>query len=468
MERIGRIPAVVLALLMTLGLAGCSTDAAEYLAEVQAVSEWTCWETETTVEASFTPDNASELREVVEAAQAELSFTVQTDRQQSEGNIFGALSVDVSDLDVYGAQTDLQARYEMQPVYLQDSIVYAPVKLVHDLAEFEGIYVDGLQTLDAIEQEYIAIDSGLSEQNLAALDVLSTAALTLEQARELGGFLQDYTTDLRAQKNGRSYTLSGEIEQLPAELLQLYSFIFNNVQQIDDILGLGMDGETLASLLELAQELDNAQAEIEAMTDMMNEAGIEGSFSIKTTFADRTATERLGVTLTIRDWGTLELAVDSTTTHLNAIEQEIPDATEPMSAIELENLINGWTEENTPASAYIDLETGWMSTSYWDETPVYGYTECPLYMQNGEYLFGFRALMEGMGFGVDYDPDGDVIYFVDQTGGRTAMDLYELNGQSFITIDQLLELGFVTEIDTEWLTVSIEYQPGAEQSPLLQ
>lgn len=48
------------------------------------------------------------------------------------------------------------------------------------------------------------------------------------------------------------------------------------------------------------------------------------------------------------------------------------------------------------------------------------------------------------------------------------MDLYELNGQSFITIDQLLELGFVTEIDTEWLTVSIEYQPGAEQSPLLQ
>ena len=76
-------------------------------------------------------------------------------------------------------------------------------------------------------------------------------------------------------------------------------------------------------------------------------------------------------------------------------------------------------------------------------------------------LLGFRTLMESMGFGVEYDAATDTIYFIDESGVPLAVDLYEENGQSFISLPQLSELGFMVEsIETDKV-VSIWYESGA-------
>lgn len=449
--------AVVLAVCLLAGLTACGTHAAGYLTEVQRVSEWTCYETESAVELSFSAAEGADVG--LRSAQAELGLQAQLDRADREASLSGGLSADFEGIDLYGAQTDLQTRYDLDTVYFQDGILFVPAKLVRDIAGLDGIYYEGLSALDAIEQDYIAIDIG-QDAGAVLPGMPEGAVFTADQAQALGELLQDYATDLDFDKNGRSYTLSGELKQLPAELLHLCRFALSNSEALNEILALGMDGETLASLFEMAHELDAAQAGIGEAEQFLREQGISGEFSITVTFADGKVTERLLVTLNARDYGSLSVRIDTALKQLAALELDVPSATEPMTPTELDNLMNGWTEEGTAVSAWIDLETGWMSTTYWDGTPVYDYAECPLYMQNGEYLFGFRALMEGMGFSVDYDQKTDTVYLIDGEGARTAVSLYEQDGRSYITADQLAELGFTTEIDTEWLTASIEYQPG--------
>lgn len=451
------ICAVVLAACLLVGLTACGTHAAGYLAEVQKVSEWTCYETECAIDLSFSAAEGAGLG--FRSAQAELGLQAQLDRADREASLSGGLSADVEGIDLYGADTDVQTRYELDTVYFQDGILLVPVKLVRDIAGLDGIYYGGMETLDAIEQEYIAVDI---EQDMGAIlpGMSGEIAFTADQAKALGELLQNYATDLSFSKNGRSYTLSGELTQLPAELLRLYRFALSNSDALGEILALGMDGETIASMFEMAHELDAAQDGIGEMEEMFRDAGISGEFAITTTFADNKVTERLSVTLNARDYGSLALRMDTTIRRLSELELDIPDAAGPMTPTELDNLMNGWTEEGTTVSAWIDLETGWMSTTYWDGAPVYDYAECPLYMQDGEYLFGFRALMEGMGFSVDYDLKTDTIYLIDGDGVRTAVNLYEQGGCSYISIDQLADLGFTATMDTEWLTVSIEYRPG--------
>ena len=454
---IKRAIAAVLGALMLIGLTACGASAGDYMAEAQKVGEWSCYETRLTLEASAAAEKSAEAR--FEKFSGTVNLNMLFDLQNLRGRLSGGFEGDVGGLDLYGARADMHAVYDEQTVYLQDGIVYLPVKLVRDAARLDGSYYD----LDGFEDgAYIALDLEWSAENRAAFGQLQSPLCTAGQYRALGSLLGQYTTDLRFQKSGCTYTLSGKVEQLPAEMLRFYVFCLSNIVELNDLLNLGLDDDTMASLLQTARQLQDGGDTLAEIEKTFGDAGVSGDFTAQITFEDQRVTQQCD--LSVRAAGDeLSLRVKAVSTRRSAVTLSLPEASGPMTAQEFTNLLYGWSEENTPAAASVELETGYMETSYWDGQPAHVYDECPVRVRDGQYLFGFRALMEGMGFGADYDAVTDSIYFVDKAGERTRVDLYEENGRSFITAEQLSQLGFSCMLDDERLWV--EYAPGADGAP---
>ena len=466
-----RILAALLSAFMLLGLAACGQGMPDYLAEVQKVNEWKCYEMNADLAFDFQAEpgaNASELLFGVgetgpDSSNIKVELDMLVDLESESGRLSGGFETDIRGLETYyGVRSDIHGVYDRQTAYLKDGVAYLPVKLVRDVAAVEIGY-SAANALDDMDQEYIALDLE-AEENSPADRLSQPVPRTAEQYRALGALYQDYATNLRFQKSGRTYTLTGAVEQLPAEVIDFYRFICENAGEFNDILQLGLDGEDILSLLETAKELEQAADEVKELETQLKEQGVGGTFSVKISFEDRQVTQQYSLNMQIKGYGKLEMSVQSTMKKREAITLDIPKATEPMTADELEDLLYGWNWGDDDGygydvrSAVITLEDGWMY-SYGPDGDGSG--PCPVLRQGDTCLLGFRTLMESMGFGVEYDAATDTIYFIDESGVPLAVDLYEENGQSFISLPQLSELGFMVEsIETDKV-VSIWYESGA-------
>lgn len=464
-----RVLAALLSAFMLLGLAACGQDMPDYLAEVQKVNEWKCYEMDVDIAFDFQaePDaGASELlfgtgEMDFDSSKIRVALDMLVDLESESGRLSGGFETDVRGLETYyGMRNDIHGVYDRQTAYLKDGVAYLPVKLVRDVAAVEiGYYA--ADALDNFDQEYIALDLE-AEENSAVDRLLQPVPRTAEQYRALGALCQEYATNLRFQKSGRSYTLTGKVEQIPAEVIEFYRFICENAEEFNDILQLGLDGEDILSLLETAKELEQAADEVKELEAQMKEQGVGGTFTVKIDFSDRQVAQQYSLNMQIKGYGKLEMSVQSTMKKREAITLDIPEATEPMTAEELEDLLYGWNWDDGEygydvRSAFITLEDGWMY-AYGPSGDSSG--PCPVLRQGDTCLLGFRTLMESMDFGVEYDVATDTIYFIDESGVPLAVDLYEENGQSFITLPQLSELGFHVEAIEEDGAVSIWYESG--------
>lgn len=459
-----RILAALLSAFMLLGLAACGQGMPDYLAEVQKVNEWKCYEMNVDLAFDFQAEpgaNASELLFGVgetgpDSSNIKVELDMLVDLESESGRLSGGFETDVRGLETYyGMRNDIHGVYDRQTEYLKDGVAYLPVKLVRDVAAVEIGY-SAANALDDMDQEYIALDLE-AEENSPADRLLQPVPRTAEQYRALGALYQDYATNLRFQKSGRTYTLTGAVEQLPAEIVEFYRFICENAEELNDILQLGLDGEEILSMLETAEELKQAADEVKELETQLKEQGVGGTFSVKISFEDRQVTQQYSLNMQIKGYGKLEMSVQSTMKKREAVTLDIPEATEPMTADELEDLLYDWDWDDggygyDVCGAVITLEDGWMY-SYGPSGDSSG--PCPVLWQGDACLLGFRTLMESMGFGVEYDAATDTIYFIDESGVPLAVDLYEENGQSFISLPQLSELGFHVETMEEDGTVSI-------------
>lgn len=466
-----RILAALLSGFMLLGLAACGQDMPAYLDEVQKVNEWTCYEMNADVTLDFRVEAGADTAELLfgtgemdfKSSKIEAGFDMLVDLESQSGRLSGGFETDIRGLETYyGMRSDIHGVYDRQTAYLKDGVAYLPVKLVRDVAAVEiGYYA--ADALDDFEHEYIALDMELEEDMDFVADRLrQPLPRTAEQYRALGALCQDYASGLRFQKSGRTYTLTGTIEQLPAEMVKFYRFICENAGELNEILQLGLDGEEILSLRETAEELKQTADEVKELEAQLKEQGVSGTFSVKISFGDRQVTQQYGLKLKVKGYGELEMSVQSTMKKRSSITLDIPKAAEPMTADELEDLLYGWSWGDDDGygyifrSAFITLEDGWIY-SYGPNGELSA--QCPVLWQGDTCLLGFRALMENMGFGVEYDAASDTIYFIDESGVPVAVDLYEENGQSFISLPQLNELGFSTEVYDS--SVSIWYEPGA-------
>ncbi len=450
-----KIAALSLTLMLALGFSACGAQTADYMVEAQRISQWGCYETQT--ELNLSVKDAENIP--LDSAEIHIQAKASVDRQKLAASLSAAVEADIQNLRLYGADTDVHTTYDMQPLYMCDGLVYLPVHLVRDrltLDSYEG-YEDNLSALD---EQYIALDPGLTEENLDALQQLQQGAYTPEQYEQLGLWLSKYTTGLRFGKSGRTYTLSGRLSQLPEEIFACARFLYENTGELNDILELGITEEDIAAMEAAGQSLTLTEEDLRQLQTAWEEAGLSGDFTIKIAFTDSKMTQDMTARFTVEGYGEWTFKAQSVTSRLSSLTVDIPASAGPMTATELENLIYGWSEETTQVSAWVDMEDGWTSTAYWDGAPAYDYTYIDVREESGQVLLGFRGLMEAMGFTVEYDAESDTIYLVNRAEERTAVELYEENGQSFITLQQLKGLGFdVIEYES---SLDILYLPSVQ------
>ena len=455
--------ALLLSLVMVLGLAACGPQTADYMAESQQVSQWEQYETQSDVTLSVKGTDSLGF----DAAKIRVQTKEAVDLRNMAASLSGRLDGEVDNLRLYGSETDIQTTYTLKPVYFRDNLLYLPVQTLCDALEVDP-YAYGewgyAENLEALGKEYVAFDPELSEENLAALELLRQEMYSAEQYEQLGQWLSAYTTGLRFGQNGRTYTLSGRLSQLPQEVISIGRFLYENIGALNDILDLGLTEEDVAAMEEMAADITLSQEEMDEISAALDEAGVEGEFTAQVAFADGKVTQELSLRVEAEGYGEWTLESTSVSRRRTALSFNIPDATEPMTATELENVIYGWSEESTSVSAWVDLSDGWTSTTYWDGAPASHFITVDIRTVDGETLLGFRALMEGMGFTVEYDAATDTIYFVDKAGVKTAIDLYEENGKSFISAQQLQSLQFDVTEHTEYddySAMEIVYLPSA-------
>lgn len=436
-----KVLAAALSACMLLGMSACGADMEAFLEEVRKVGEWDCYETTTAISLSIEAEESADLG--FSSAQGEIALQYRVDTDTANAELSGGFEAGVEGLDTYGARTDIHTEYALDPVYVVDGVLYAPLKLICDMAELGGTYGAEDAVRAQTEAEYAAVSLGDDAEALVQMVQEAKAGVTPERYGQLGQLLAQYATGLQVKRTGRSYTMSGEISQLPGELISLYGFFGQHIQELNDVLQLGMDGEELVQAMEAAQEMNLNAEDLAQLQTEMESSGVAGDFSVTVSFEDGKMTTAANILITVQPGLEIAVNVQKVTAQRAFVTVKAPESSESMSFERIESLMNGWSEETVGTYATVDLHSQWVDAAYWDgDAPVFTSVGCPVVEQEGQYLVGFRAVMESLGYGADYDAATDTVFFVDKDGARTPVALYEENGRSYISAEQLGNIGF--------------------------
>ena len=382
---------IALLIISMIATVGFTSVGASYWEDMKVIYEWDAMEGESEIEIDVSvPD-----------MDIDYQYKVYVNSQSSFDD-FGSYS-EIKVEDVQG-KVDIP----VIKMYTDGSDIYINREAV--LALLSALNVDDIE----IDEEYIMLKNDQGDIDIDFKNVLNDV-IEFVDGIDLG-------VDFNIEKEGNTYTLTLESDEL-IDLLDAY--MIYSIENIDQLPNSLMQGQEIVITEEEKQE---ALKEYKAFVDQYKDMAklfIQGSkFSMQSTFREDKYIENSQLNIKIMGMGEVNVNTAATTSRLKKVDFEFPTSVKVITTEELAELIMGKIGIDTGAQAYISLDGSYVKLNQFD----FEEGEIPLKVEDGKAyitvedankLFGVE--LEGIedsfhirkldeyGFRVEWNEEGKVI-----------------------------------------------------------
>lgn len=315
---------ITLLVIMMLATVGFTSEGASYWEDMKEIYEWNAIEGKSEAELDIS----------IPGMDIDYHYKIDVNSQSNFDDFSSYSKIEIKDVQ---GESDIPV-IEM---YTYGSDLYINKEAVLALLAATGA-ADEL----VIEEEYVVLESGQEDVDIDFRNVLNEVIEFIDK--------MDLGMDLGMEKEGGTYTLTLESDEL-LDLLDAYMrYIFENIDQLSNSLVQGQEIELTGE--EKQQALEEYDAFVDQYKDMAK-MFIKGSkFYMEGTFEEDKYIENSRLEIKVMDMGELNMNVASTSSKLEKADFELPTSVMRITAEELVELIMGRIEIDTGAKVYISLD----------------------------------------------------------------------------------------------------------------
>ena len=315
---------ITLLVIMMLATVGFTSEGASYWEDMKEIYEWNAIEGKSEAELDIS----------IPGMDIDYHYKIDVNSQSNFDDFSSYSKIEIKDVQ---GESDIPV-IEM---YTYGSDLYINKEAVLALLAATGA-ADEL----VIEEEYVVLESGQEDVDIDFRNVLNEVIEFIDK--------MDLGMDLGMEKEGGTYTLTLESDEL-LDLLDAYMrYIFENIDQLSNSLVQGQEIELTEE--EKQQALEEYDAFVDQYKDMAK-MFIKGSkFYMEGTFEEDKYIENSRLEIKVMDMGELNMNVASTSSKLEKADFELPTSVMRITAEELVELIMGRIEIDTGAKVYISLD----------------------------------------------------------------------------------------------------------------
>lgn len=315
---------ITLLVILMLATVGFTSEGASYWEDMKEIYEWNAIEGKSEAELDIS----------IPGMDIDYHYKIDVNSQSNFDDFSSYLKMEIKDVQ---GESDIPV-IEM---YTYGSDLYINKEAVLALLAATGA-ADEL----VIEEEYVVLESGQEDVDIDFRNVLNEVIEFIDK--------MDLGMDLGMEKEGDTYTLTLESDEL-LDLLDAYMrYIFENIDQLSNSLVQGQEIELTGE--EKQQALEEYDAFVDQYKDMAK-MFIKGSkFYMEGTFEEDKYIENSRLEIKVMDMGELNMNVASTSSKLEKADFELPTSVMRITAEELVELIMGRIEIDTGAKVYISLD----------------------------------------------------------------------------------------------------------------
>ena len=315
---------ITLLVIMMLATVGFTSEGASYWEDMKEIYEWNAIEGKSEAELDIS----------IPGMDIDYHYKIDVNSQSNFDDFSSYSKIEIKDVQ---GESDIPV-IEM---YTYGSDLYINKEAVLALLAATGA-ADEL----VIEEEYVVLESGQEDVDIDFRNVLNEVIEFIDK--------MDLGMDLGMEKEGDTYTLTLESDEL-LDLLDAYMrYIFENIDQLSNSLVQGQGIELTEE--EKQQALEEYDAFVDQYKDMAK-MFIKGSkFYMEGTFEEDKYIENSRLEIKVMDMGELNMNVASTSSKLEKADFELPTSVMRITAEELVELIMGRIEIDTGAKVYISLD----------------------------------------------------------------------------------------------------------------
>lgn len=315
---------ITLLVIMMLATVGFTSEGASYWEDMKEIYEWNAIEGKSEAELDIS----------IPGMDIDYHYKIDVNSQSNFDDFSSYSKMEIKDVQ---GESDIPV-IEM---YTYGSDLYINKEAVLVLLAATGV-ADEL----VIEEEYVVLESGQEDVDIDFRNVLNEVIEFIDK--------MDLGMDLGMEKEGDTYTLTLESDEL-LDLLDAYMrYIFENIDQLSNSLVQGQEIELTGE--EKQQALEEYDAFVDQYKDMAK-MFIKGSkFYMEGTFEEDKYIENSRLEIKVMDMGELNMNVASTSSKLEKADFELPTSVMRITAEELVELIMGRIEIDTGAKVYISLD----------------------------------------------------------------------------------------------------------------
>ncbi len=383
---------ITLLVIMMLATAGFTSEGASYWGDMKEIYEWNAIEGKSEAELDIS----------IPSMDIDYHYKIDVNSQSNFDDFSSYLKMEIKDVQ---GESDIPV-IEM---YTYGSDIYINKEAVLALLAVTGMADDLV-----IEEEYVVLESGQGDVDIDFKNVLNEIIEFIDK--------MDLGMDLGMEKEGNTYTLTLESDEL-IDLLDAYMrYIFENIDQLSSSLIQGQEIELTEE--EKQQALEEYDAFVDQYKDMAK-MFIKGSkFYMEGTFEEDKYTENSQLEIKVMDMVELNMNTSSTSSRLERVDFELPTSVMRITAEELAELIMGRLGVDTEAKVYIgldgtyvkldgfDIEEGLVPLQIIDDLAYIAIEDAEklfdVELEGLEDPFHIRKLGD-FGFHVDWNEEGRVI-----------------------------------------------------------
>lgn len=315
---------ITLLVILMLATVGFTSEGASYWEDMKEIYEWNAIEGKSEAELDIS----------IPGMDIDYHYKIDVNSQSNFDDFSSYSKIEIKDVQ---GESDIPV-IEM---YTYGSDLYINKEAVLALLAATGA-ADEL----VIEEEYVVLESGQEDVDIDFRNVLNEVIEFIDK--------MDLGMDLGMEKEGGTYTLTLESDEL-LDLLDAYMrYIFENIDQLSNSLVQGQEIELTGE--EKQQALEEYDAFVDQYKDMAK-MFIKGSkFYMEGTFEEDKYIENSRLEIKVMDMGELNMNVASTSSKLEKADFELPTSVMRITAEELVELIMGRIEIDTGAKVYISLD----------------------------------------------------------------------------------------------------------------
>lgn len=315
---------ITLLVILMLATVGFTSEGASYWEDMKEIYEWNAIEGKSEAELDIS----------IPGMDIDYHYKIDVNSQSNFDDFSSYSKIEIKDVQ---GESDIPV-IEM---YTYGSDLYINKEAVLALLAATGA-ADEL----VIEEEYVVLESGQEDVDIDFRNVLNEVIEFIDK--------MDLGMDLGMEKEGDTYTLTLESDEL-LDLLDAYMrYIFENIDQLSNSLVQGQGIELTEE--EKQQALEEYDAFVDQYKDMAK-MFIKGSkFYMEGTFEEDKYIENSRLEIKVMDMGELNMNVASTSSKLEKADFELPTSVMRITAEELVELIMGRIEIDTGAKVYISLD----------------------------------------------------------------------------------------------------------------